>query len=638
MKSLNHLNKYLLKYKFRLILGFIFILLTNFFKVYPAQLIRDALDLIQDKLSGKEIITASFFSDYLKDMSVTEVIITYAIIVFAVAIITGIFTFFQRQTIIIMSRLIEFDLKNEIFRHYQLLDISFYKNNNTGDIMNRISDDVSKVRMYLGPGIMYSINLVVLFAIVVPIMFSINVKLTIYSLIPLPILSVIIYLVSNLINKQSEKVQAKLSDITTLSQETYSGIRVIKSYVKEKFFFSKINMENEAYRTNSMNLVKTNAFFFPVMMLLIGLSTIFTIYIGGKEYIAGNITEGNILEFVFYINMLTWPVTAIGWVTSIIQRAAASQTRINEFLSTPSNIKNPNQEEMEINGKIVFNDVSFTYPESGIEALKNISFEVKKGETLAIVGKTGAGKSSIINLILRNYDASNGQVLIDDNDIKTINLNKLRENIGLVPQDVFLFSDTIENNIAFGYKNELPEKSVIENAAKDAAIYSNIIEFPKGFQTRVGERGITLSGGQKQRISIARAIIKSPKILIFDDCLSAVDTETEDIILNNLKRIMKDRTSVIVSHRVSSVKNADKIMVIENGEIIETGTHESLLNARGNYFETYQMQLLETEKNKMVDVPDQLLPIHKIFSGLFCKIHLHMVITHLRVQFHPQGQ
>ena len=367
--------------------------------------------------------------------------------------------------------------------------------------------------------------------------------------------------------------------------------------------------ENEAYRKHSMNLVKTNAYFFPIMMLLIGMSTIFTIYIGGNEYIANaanpllpeaeKLTKGNILEFVIYINMLTWPVTAIGWVTSIIQRAAASQTRINEFLSVHSTIVNPSKDKLEIEGKITFDNVSFTYPESGINALKNISFEVKKGETLAIVGRTGSGKSSIINLLLRNYDTNSGSILIDNKNIKTINLNKLRENTGLVPQDVFLFSDTIENNIAFGYKNELPDKSIIEKAAKDAAIYSNIIEFPKGFQTKIGERGITLSGGQKQRISIARATIKNPKILIFDDCLSAVDTETEDIILNNLKLIMKDRTSIIVSHRVSSVKNADAILVIEKGEIIEKGTHESLLMAKGSYYETYKMQLLEEEKNKI---------------------------------------
>ena len=599
MKSLKHLNKYLLKYKYRLLLGFLFIILANFFKIFPAQLIRQALNLITDKLKGTKIINESFLSDYIQDMTTPKIVLLYAAIIFGIAIITGIFTFFQRQTIIIMSRLIEFDLKNEIFNHYQKLDITFYKENNTGDIMNRISEDVMKTRMYLGPAIMYSFGLLSLFVMVVPVMFSINVKLAIYSLTPLPILSVIIYLVSARINRQSEKVQAKLSDITTLSQETYSGIRILKTYVKESFFISKLDSENEAYRMYSMDLVKTNSFFFPVMMLLIGLSTIFTIYIGGNEYIAGNIEIGHILEFVIYVNMLTWPVTAIGWVTSIIQRAAASQTRINAFLNTQPNVKNTATENLNLKGKITFKNVFFTYPESGLTALKNISFEIKKGKTLAIIGKTGSGKSSIISLLMRNYDVNEGEILIDDNNLKTININQLRENTGVVPQDVFLFSDTIENNIAFGYKNKLPDRTIIEKAAKDAAIYSSIIELPKGFETKIGERGVTLSGGQKQRVSIARAIIKNPQILIFDDCLSAVDTETEDIILTNLKKIMKDKTSIIISHRISSVKNADSILVLNEGEIIEQGTHEELLNIKGNYYETYRIQLLEEENNKL---------------------------------------
>jgi len=609
MKSLMHLNKYLIKYKYRLLLGFLFIILANFFKIFPAQLIREALNLITEKLKGEEIVTQSFLSDYIQNMPTSKIVLLYASIIFGVAIITGIFTFFQRQTIIIMSRLIEFDLKNEIYNHYQKLDSTFYKENNTGDIMNRISDDVLKTRMYLGPAIMYSFGLLSLFIMVVPVMFSINVKLAIYSLTPLPILSVIIYLVSARINKQSEKVQAKLSDITTLSQETYSGIRILKTYVKESFFSSKLNSENEAYRNYSMDLVKTNSLFFPVMMLLIGLSTIFTIYIGGTLLIedAANplipenekIKIGEILSFVIYINMLTWPVTAIGWVTSIIQRAAASQTRINAFLNTHPKVQNTCNEALNLKENISFKNVSFTYPESGITALRNISFEIKKGTTLAIVGKTGSGKSSIINLLMRNYDVNEGEILIGDKNLKNINLNQLRENTGIVHQDVFLFSDTIENNIAFGYKNELPDKSTIEDAAKNSAIYNSIIELPKGFQTKIGERGVTLSGGQKQRVSIARAIIKNPKILIFDDCLSAVDTETEDIILTNLKRIMKDKTSIIISHRISSVKNADTIIVLGEGKIIEQGTHEELLKLKGSYHETYQIQLLETKNNKL---------------------------------------
>jgi len=548
---------------------------------------------VESKLSGVAIESTSFLTVYIENIPITKVVLLYGGIVFAAAIIKGIFTFFMRQTIIISSRLIEFELKNEIYNHYQELDISFYKENNTGDIMNRISEDVSKVRMYLGPGIMYSLNLAALFVIIVPIMFSINVKLTIYSLLPLPVLSIIIYYVSNIINKQSTKVQAKLSDITTLTQETYSGIRIIKSFVKENYFTAQLEKENENYKNRSMDLVKTNAFFSPTMLLLIGLSTIFTIYVGGQEYIAGNISKGNILEFVIYVNMLTWPVTAIGWVSSIIQRASASQTRINEFLSTTSKIKNPSNEIIEIEGEIEFKNVSFTYPESGINALKDISFNVKQGETLAIVGKTGSGKSSIVNLLLRNYDVNNGEVLIDGKNIKSINLNNYRENVGFVPQDIFLFSDTIENNIAFGYKNKLPEKEVIEQAAKDAAIYTSIIGFEKGFKTRVGERGVTLSGGQKQRVSIARAIIKAPKILIFDDCLSAVDTETEDIILTNLSKIMKNKTSIIVSHRISSIRNANHIVMIENGELIEKGTHQELIAAKGAYYKMYQKQLME---------------------------------------------
>ncbi|MBV6485192.1 MAG: putative multidrug resistance ABC transporter ATP-binding/permease protein YheI [Flavobacteriales bacterium] len=599
MKSLKYLNKYLFKYKYRLLLGTVFIVISNIFALYPAQIIRETFNLVEAKLSNKVIDSSSFFGDLFNSLSFGKAILTFGIIVFALALIKGLFVFFTRQTIIIMSRLIEYDLKNEIFNHFQLLDSSFYKENNTGDIMNRISEDVSKVRMYLGPGIMYSINLITLFALVVPVMFSINVKLTLYSLTPLPILSIIIYYVSSRINKQSEEVQAKLSDITTLSQETYSGIRIIKSFVKEKLFISKLYNENEDYLKNSMSLVKTNAVFAPVMMMLIGLSTIFTIYVGGLEYIAGNVTMGNILEFVFYINMLTWPVTAIGWVTSIVQRAAASQTRINEFLNTKPKIENPTNDKFNYEGHIVFDNVSFTYPESGIKALKNISFEVKPGETLAIVGRTGSGKSSIINLILRKYDCTSGSITIDQTNVKQLNLNLLRENIGYVPQEVFLFSDSIENNIGFGYKNGLPDEEVIKQAAKDAAIYSNIIEFPKEFKTRIGERGVTLSGGQKQRISIARAIIKEPKILIFDDCLSAVDTETEDIILENLERIMKNKTSLIVSHRVSSVKNADKILVIEHGEIIESGTHQSLMELGKTYYTMYQNQLLEMDKQKV---------------------------------------
>jgi len=608
MGSLKHLNKYLLKYKYRLLLGAVFIVISNIFALYPAQIIRETFNVVESKLNNTPLVKSNDFFSFIDDYSFTQTILIFGLIVFALAILRGIFTFFMRQSIIIMSRLIEFDLKNEIYNHYQKLDTTFYKENNTGDIMNRISEDVSKVRMYLGPGLMYTINLITLFALIIPLMFSINVKLTIYVLIPLPILSIIIYYVSNRINRQSEQVQSKLSDITTLSQETYSGIRIIKSFVKEGFFTSKLNIKNNEYRERSMELVKTNALFFPIMMLLIGISTIFTIYIGGLEVISDannslipedeKFSLGHIAEFVIYVNMLTWPVTAIGWVTSINQRAAASQTRINEFLSTQPSITNPTNNPSQFNGDLEFKNVSFTYPESGIKALNNISFTINKGETLAIVGKTGSGKSSIINLLLRNYDIDKGEILIDNNNLKDINLDQYRESIGLVPQEVFLFSDTVENNIAFGYKNNLPDFKIIEKAAKDAAIYDSIMSFKEGFKTRIGERGVTLSGGQKQRISIARAIIKKPNLLIFDDCLSAIDTETEETILNNLKKIMENRTSIIVSHRISSVKNADNIIVLEDGAIIEEGSHQSLINLKGNYYNTYQRQLLEQGKVK----------------------------------------
>lgn len=596
MKALQHLNKYLFKYKFRILLGTLFIVISNVFALYPAQIIREAFNLVEAKISGQTITSDSFIASMFEGLSFPKVIMAFGLIVFALAILKGIFTFFMRQTIIIMSRLVEYDLKNEIFDHYQQMNISFYKEHNTGDIMNRISEDVSKVRMYLGPGIMYTINLITLFILVVSVMYSINPKLTLYSLTPLPILSLIIYYVSNRINKQSEKVQRQLSDITTHSQETYSGIKIVKSFSREAIFQDKLNEKNEQYRFLSMQLVKTNSFFHPTMLLLIGLSTIFTIYVGGLEYIEGNITLGNILEFIFYINMLTWPVTALGWVTSIIQRAAASQERINQFLSIKPEIKNPSSQPLNLVGDVEFKNVSFVYPESQIQALKNISFHLKKGEKLGVIGKTGSGKSALADLLLRNYDANEGTVLIDQKNINAINLEEFRENIGYVPQEVFLFSDTITNNIAFGYKNELPSTERIHEAAKNAAIFDNIMTFDKNFDTHIGERGVTLSGGQKQRISIARAIIKSPKILVLDDCLSAVDTETEDTILSNLNRIMEDKTAIIISHRISSVKNADRIIVLDQGEIVEEGTHEDLLNTNGIYHRTYHQQLLETKK------------------------------------------
>lgn len=607
MNSLKYLNKYLWKYKFRLILGVLFVVLSNIFGIYPAQIIREAFDAVAQseelskfttqsaELTEAKSTEVSLIASYTNDMDLAEALAFFAVLVLLMALIKGVFTFFMRQTIIIMSRLIEYDLKNEIYNHYQELSMSFYKKNNTGDIMNRISEDVSRVRMYLGPGIMYTINLITLFILVISVMLSIDVELTLYALAPLPILSILIYYVSNKINKKSENVQAQLSFLSTFSQESFSGIRIIKSFVKEKYINKTLDDEAEIYKTKNLDLVRLEAFFFPIMMMLIGLSTILTIYIGSIKTINGEITTGNIAEFIIYVNMLTWPVTALGWVTSLVQRAAASQKRINEFLETEPEIKNTSIKNSTIKGDITFQNVSFTYPESGVRALDNISFEVKAGETLAVIGKTGSGKSTLANLVCRLFDASEGKVIIDNEAIENVNLNDLRESIGYVPQEVFLFSDTIKENISFGKTDGSVNEEAIVQAAKDAVIYSNIETFPKKFETELGERGITLSGGQKQRISIARAIINRPNILIFDDCLSAVDTQTEEQILNNLKSIMANKTSIIISHRISSVMHADKILVLDKGQIKESGNHEALLNLKGAYFETYQKQLLEEE-------------------------------------------
>ena len=605
MKSLRHINKYFLKYKWRLILGILFTSISNFFAVYSVTFVRDAIDYVKD-------------IDKLKaagDHPYNQLII-YTLIIIGWAIVSGFFLFLMRQSIIVMSRLIEKDLKNEIFDHYQQLDIGFYKRNNTGDLMNRISEDVSRVRMYIGPAIMYIVNTVITFALTIGVMIKVDFKLTMYVLLPLPFLAISIYYVSNIINKKSTKVQEQLSDITTQAQEAFSGIRVLKAYGREKYsaeVFEKLSIE---YRKRTLGLVKTEALFQPFMILLIGLSTIFTIYIGGMQAISGKITYGNIAEFIVYVNRLTWPIASLGWVTSLIQRAAASQTRINEFLHTETEIVNITAAETKLQGDIEFKNVSFTYPDSGIKALKNVSFTIPQNSSLAIIGRTASGKSTIANLLCRLYDVDSGEIIIDGKNIKNHNLNSLRNQIGYAPQEVFLFSDTIANNISFSRdaattKTSPPapllekrrgepfpnntQLSDVEKAAKNAAIYSNIMDFPEKFETMVGERGITLSGGQKQRISIARAIIKQPQLLIFDDCLSAVDTETEEEILTNLKEIMKYKTSIIISHRVSSVKNADSIIVLDQGEIVELGHHDDLMAKQGVYFELYKMQLLEDE-------------------------------------------
>jgi ATP-binding cassette subfamily B multidrug efflux pump len=585
LKSLKHINKYFFKYRWRLVLGFLFVGVSNYFAVDGFMYARKAIDFIKNNINNSD-----------KDFLMSE-LLKYGALILGVAVLSGIFLFFTRQTLIVMSRLIEYDLKNEIYAKYQELDLAFYKRNNTGDMMNRISEDVSRVRMYIGPAVMYIINTGFRFVLTISVMLHVNAELTLYVLIPLPLLVIAIYIVSDKINKKSTKIQEHLSGMTTHAQEAFSGIRVLKAYGREQHTASTFEQQSQAYKNRSMELVKVESLFQPVMMLLIGLSTISIVYIGGKLAIDGQISYGNIVEFILYVNALTWPIASLGWVTSLIQRAAASQTRINEFLQTKPDILNKTQHPSTIEGEIEFKNVSFTYPDSGIQALNSVSFKIKKGSSLAIIGRTGSGKSTISNLICRLYDVTSGEILVDNKNIKTLNLNNYRAQTGYVPQEVFLFSDTISNNIGFGINKETKENyaQCIEQAAKNAAVYSNIQEFPNKFETIVGERGITLSGGQKQRISIARAIIKEPQILIFDDCLSAVDTETEDEILTNLKQVMKGKTSIIISHRVSSVKNADYIIVLEHGQIIEQGTHQELINKQGTYCELSKLQQLADE-------------------------------------------
>lgn len=592
MKHLFYLNKYFYKYKWWIIPGIIFVIISNIFGVVPAQVVGHAFNLITEN-----ILIYQLFNGFDRQQVIYD-IFSYSLFFFGALILVlylmrGLFLFFMRQTIILMSRHIEYDMKNEIYAHYQRLSIGFYRRNNTGDLMNRATEDVNRVRMYVGPAIMYTINTTVLFFLIIYFMFDVNSILAIYCLLPLPLLVVTIYYVNTIINQKSEKIQEQLSRLSSFVQEKFSGIRVIKSYVREKQTQEVFADESKTYKANAMSLVKVQALFYPSMLLLVGLSTILTVYIGGKQVIEGAITPGNIAEFIVYVNQLTFPVTMLGWVTTLIQRAAASQKRINEFLQLQPDIVSKNTEETVLEGNISFRNVSFTYPDTGIKALKNISFEIKKGQFVAIIGRTGSGKSTLANLMMRMYDADSGLIEVDGKELKNVNLNNYRNQIGFVPQEVFLFSDTIKNNIAFGL-SELKGDEV-ERAAKNAAVYNNIMGFDLKFETMLGERGITLSGGQKQRVSIARALIKEPKILIFDDCLSAVDTKTEEEILSNLSKIMKDKTSIIIAHRISTIKNADQIIVLEDGEIIEQGTHYELLNNKSAYAEMYDNQLLEEE-------------------------------------------
>ena len=594
MNDLAYLNKYLFKYKYHLILGTLFIIIANYFSIIPAVLVRYSFDLLKGnyelfKLFNGFDLQTDAYALFAKSIWILGILILIS------ALLRGVFMFFMRQTIIVMSRIIEYDLKNEIFEHYQSLPLSFYRKNNTGDLMNRISEDVSKVRMYFGPAIMYGITLFTLFLMVIPFMFSINFKLTIYSLIPLPILSLSIYLVNNVIHKRSEKIQESLSNLSTFVQEAFSGIRVIKAFDREEDINLQFEKESTDYKNKSLKLAFVQAVFFPLIMSLIGLSVILTIYIGGVEVFNGSISTGVIAEFIIYVNLLTWPVAALGWITSIIQQAAASQKRINEFLKTKTDIISTENLEKNLAGTIEFENVDFIYPDSGIHALKKISFKVNQGESVAIIGNTGAGKSTLANLICRMYDISSGSLKIDGKSIQKYNLSCLRSQIGFVPQDVFLFSDSIRNNIAFGNPGMNEEKII--QAAKDADLLNNIADLPNGFDTRVGERGITLSGGQKQRVSIARAVAREPKILILDDALSAVDTKTENTILEAMTKIMKGRTSLIISHRVSSAKLASKIIVLLDGSIIEQGSHEDLLEKNGAYKGIYDQQLAQDKEN-----------------------------------------
>ena len=575
MKELQHLNKYFYKYRSRIIIGIFITIASKVFSVFVPKYIGSIIDVVNQQLQNENINEALFKSTLLK----------YILIIVGAAAFSGIMTFLMRQTLINVSRFIEADLKNEVYQQYQRLSLNFYKKNRTGDLMNRISEDVGKVRMYVGPALMYSINTLTLFVVVIIFMYRQSPTLTMYTLIPLPILSVIIYKISSEIHKRSTVVQQFLSKLSTFSQETFSGISVIKAYGIEPQTYNNFEDLAETSKQKQLSLVRIQAFFFPMMILLIGLSNIVVIYFGGKQYMAGEITLGTISEFIMYVNMLTWPVATVGWVTSIVQEAEASQKRINEFLKTEPEIKNNNPKPSTIKGDIEFKNVSFTYDDTNIQALKNVSFKVNSGETLAIIGKTGSGKSTVLDLVGRLYDVEKGEISIDQNPIEQLNLNSLRNAIGYVPQDAFLFSDTINNNIKFGKENAT-DQEVIE-AAKQAQVHKNIIKFNKQYDTVLGERGITLSGGQKQRVSIARALIKQPQIMLFDDCLSAVDTETEEKILNNLKKITEGKTSIIVSHRISAAKNAHKIIVLDNGKIVQSGTHDQLINIDGYYKELY---------------------------------------------------
>jgi len=583
MKELQYLNKYFVKYKFQFLLGILITIIAQIFSLFTPEYIKDSITAIENFKKG-----AASAADVRAEL------LTSILMIVGTTLIAGFLTFLMRQTLIVMSRHVEFDLKNEVFRQYENLSPSFYKKNRTGDLMNRISEDVGRVRQYVGPAIMYTLNTVISFAVITTHMFTISPKLTFYTLLPLPILAYSIFWISQQINKRSTLYQQNLSKLSTFTQEMFSGIRIVKAYSLEKQKgedFKELSRDSVA---KNLSLAKVNALFGPFMILLIGISNLVVIYVGGMMYLNGSIAElGIIAQFILYINRLTWPVASLGWISSMIQEAEASQKRINEFLKIQPDIQNNNPNHTAVLGQIAFNDVTFTYEDTNITALKNVSFTVNKGETLAILGRTGSGKSTILSLISRLYDVEKGEIAVDGENVEDLNLYDLRNSVGFVPQDAFLFSDSISNNIKFG-KEEATYDEIVSVSQK-AMVHNNIIAFNKQYETILGERGITLSGGQKQRVSIARAMIKDAPILLLDDCLSAVDTETEEAILNNLLEFCKDKTTIIVSHRVSSAKNADRIIILEDGEILQQGTHNQLVNQPGYYKELYLKQLSEKE-------------------------------------------
>ncbi|MGI9527828.1 MAG: ABC transporter ATP-binding protein [Weeksellaceae bacterium] len=584
MKELLTLNSLIYKYKWRILLGALFILASNFIQVYSIRFVGKAINFIDESFSNQQ------------DNTDFDELLLYGGLIIGLPIISGFLTFLQRQTIIVASRYIEFDLKNEIFQHYQVLDQTFYKLNRTGDLMNRISEDVGYVRQYLGPGIMYPINLVTLSIILIVEMLLIDRSLTLYTLAPLPVLSVLIYFISSKINKKSREVQEEQSNLSSYVQDIFSGIRVIKSFNKENRIKEAYAEKAAVYKTKALNLANIQAFFSPLVLIVIGLSQIMILYAGGVEYINGEITElGTLAQFFMYLNMLIWPFVSLGWISMVVQRAEASMKRINEFLSAEPHVKNTGDVVKQIKGEITFKNVSFIYENTGIKALNQVSFHLPAGTTMAILGRTGSGKTTLVELVARLYDPNEGEILIDGIPLKSYELNSLRTQIGFVPQEAFLFSEKLSHNIAFAMDDV--SQDIIEDYAKKADVHHNIQNFQQGYETKVGERGVTLSGGQKQRISIARALIKKPQILIFDDSLSAVDTTTEEQIIQNIQEASKAKTTLIVTHRISSAKHAEKIIVLENGSIIQEGTHESLLAVDGEYKSLYEAQLQEESES-----------------------------------------